>query len=539
MVFRVGVAQPWTFSGAARLIVAAEASHPSDNTESASLGAELELRRMLSLRAGYQRLGEQDSEVGPTLGAGLEGRLDTYSLSRGLRLGGPGSFRGHASHLAGRHVLIAPVTGVHSPCHHSLKTSIRRALIVTGLIALAATRARAETVDAMLDSLQATSFQYFWNEANPVERTDQGSRHADLAGQHRGDRVRPLGDLHRRGSRLGDPQRRAGARAHHAGDLLVRPAGDGGQRNHRLQGVLLPLPRHEHRHAHLEQRAVHHRHGAAAGRGARRADVFHDRRHGRGRDSRACGLDLPTRGLGVVTQFHARTHDGLAARPPDSRASAPGSDTTKPSIMYILALGSPTHPVGPYTWNTWVSGYSWQTQYGQTFIVFPPLFGHQYSQCWLDLRHANDNVQSPARHHVFRELAPRHAGAARVRDRESGALHRLQRHAVGPDRFRRSDRLQRARRAAGAERRRHHHAHGPDQLDRVRAGRGDPGDPQPVQRLQALPVVALRVPRCVQPDRGLVGHRCARDRPGTDHHDDRELPHAGGVVALHAERRHS
>ena len=78
MVFRVGVAQPWTLNDSAKLMVAAEASHPSDNTESASLGAELELRRVLSLRAGYQRLGEQDSEVGPTLGAGLEGRMDTY-----------------------------------------------------------------------------------------------------------------------------------------------------------------------------------------------------------------------------------------------------------------------------------------------------------------------------------------------------------------------------------------------------------------------------------------------------------------------------
>jgi hypothetical protein len=60
-------------------------------------------------------------------------------------------------------------------------------------------------------------------------------------------------------------------------------------------------------------------------------------------------------------------------------------------ILYILALGSPTHPVNSSVYNTWLSGYSWQTQYGQTYIVFPPLFGHQYSQCWLDLRHARDN----------------------------------------------------------------------------------------------------------------------------------------------------
>ena len=94
MVFRVGVAQPWTLNGSSKLMVAAEASHPSDNTESASLGAELELRHVLSLRAGYQRLGEQDSEVGPTLGAGLQGRVDTYRYRVDYAWADQGRFEG-------------------------------------------------------------------------------------------------------------------------------------------------------------------------------------------------------------------------------------------------------------------------------------------------------------------------------------------------------------------------------------------------------------------------------------------------------------
>jgi len=53
-------------------------------------------------------------------------------------------------------------------------------------------------------------------------------------------------------------------------------------------------------------------------------------------------------------------------------------------IMYIIALGSPTFPVPPATWATWTSGYDWQTWYGQTYVNFPPLFGHQYSHCWID-----------------------------------------------------------------------------------------------------------------------------------------------------------
>jgi len=64
-------------------------------------------------------------------------------------------------------------------------------------------------------------------------------------------------------------------------------------------------------------------------------------------------------------------------------------------IMYILALGSPTHPVNSSVWNTWVAGYvtpinHWETLYGYTYLTFPPLFGHQYSHCWIDYRYIRD-----------------------------------------------------------------------------------------------------------------------------------------------------
>ncbi len=61
-------------------------------------------------------------------------------------------------------------------------------------------------------------------------------------------------------------------------------------------------------------------------------------------------------------------------------------------ILYLLALGSPTHPVPASAWSAWTSGYppQWQTQYGQTYLTFPPLFGHQYSHCWIDFRGAWD-----------------------------------------------------------------------------------------------------------------------------------------------------
>ena len=60
-------------------------------------------------------------------------------------------------------------------------------------------------------------------------------------------------------------------------------------------------------------------------------------------------------------------------------------------ILYIIALGSPTHPVPEFTWATWTSGYWWATYYDQSYVVFPPLFGHQYSHCWVDFRHIKDD----------------------------------------------------------------------------------------------------------------------------------------------------
>lgn len=72
ILFRVGLAYPLSLGQDHLLWLAADAFHPSDNTESVSFGLEWTFMQLLSLRMGYQRLFEQDSEVGVTLGAGLE-----------------------------------------------------------------------------------------------------------------------------------------------------------------------------------------------------------------------------------------------------------------------------------------------------------------------------------------------------------------------------------------------------------------------------------------------------------------------------------
>jgi hypothetical protein len=59
-------------------------------------------------------------------------------------------------------------------------------------------------------------------------------------------------------------------------------------------------------------------------------------------------------------------------------------------ILNVLALGSPTHPVDSTTWVAWVGGYQWGTYYGQDFVQFAPLFGHEYSHVWIDFRGIQD-----------------------------------------------------------------------------------------------------------------------------------------------------
>ncbi len=59
-------------------------------------------------------------------------------------------------------------------------------------------------------------------------------------------------------------------------------------------------------------------------------------------------------------------------------------------ILYILALGSPTHTVPESVWQAWTAPYVWAKYYDQEFVSFGPLFGHQYSHCWIDFRVIQD-----------------------------------------------------------------------------------------------------------------------------------------------------
>ena len=59
-------------------------------------------------------------------------------------------------------------------------------------------------------------------------------------------------------------------------------------------------------------------------------------------------------------------------------------------ILYILALGSPTHPIPSSAWAAWTTTYRWDDSDGFPRVAFDPLFGHQYSHVWIDFRKIQD-----------------------------------------------------------------------------------------------------------------------------------------------------
>ncbi len=57
-------------------------------------------------------------------------------------------------------------------------------------------------------------------------------------------------------------------------------------------------------------------------------------------------------------------------------------------VLYLLAIGSPTHPIPPASWGAWRRN---QANYKKwrTFVDLP-LFAHQFSHCFVDFRNKRD-----------------------------------------------------------------------------------------------------------------------------------------------------
>ncbi|MEO7175052.1 MAG: glucoamylase family protein [Saprospiraceae bacterium] len=55
-------------------------------------------------------------------------------------------------------------------------------------------------------------------------------------------------------------------------------------------------------------------------------------------------------------------------------------------VLLIMAIGSPTHAIPAESWADWCSTYEWKDEH----VIFGPLFGHQYSQMFVDFKGIQD-----------------------------------------------------------------------------------------------------------------------------------------------------
>ena len=76
---------------------------------------------------------------------------------------------------------------------------------------------------------------------------------------------------------------------------------------------------------------------------------------------------------------------------PETGFLKPRWDTySEDTILYLLAIGSPTHPISPASWYAlWRDRYRYE---GYTYFttIGVPLFMHQYAHAWIDYRNRSD-----------------------------------------------------------------------------------------------------------------------------------------------------
>jgi hypothetical protein len=60
-------------------------------------------------------------------------------------------------------------------------------------------------------------------------------------------------------------------------------------------------------------------------------------------------------------------------------------------LLYILGLGSPTHPLPPESYRAYCATYQWKKIYDRELLYSGPLFTHQLSHMWIDFRGIRDD----------------------------------------------------------------------------------------------------------------------------------------------------
>lgn len=71
------------------------------------------------------------------------------------------------------------------------------------------------------------------------------------------------------------------------------------------------------------------------------------------------------------------------------------------SLLYVLGLASPTHPLSPACYAAWTATYQWENLYDCEFLYAGPLFIHQFSHVWIDFKGIQDEFMREKRSDYF------------------------------------------------------------------------------------------------------------------------------------------
>jgi hypothetical protein len=71
------------------------------------------------------------------------------------------------------------------------------------------------------------------------------------------------------------------------------------------------------------------------------------------------------------------------------------------TVLYVLALASPSYPLPPASYAAWTATYQWENIYDVEFLYAGPLFIHQFSHAWIDFADIQDKFMREKRSDYF------------------------------------------------------------------------------------------------------------------------------------------
>jgi len=268
---------------------------------------------------------------------------------------------------------------------------MRRLLIALALVGTCAAPAAAQDTAALLDTLQSTAFRFFWNEANPAnglirDRNAPGSTFSSIASVGFGLSGIPIGIDH------GWITREQGAARVHRTLLTFY---NGPQNTLALGAIGYKGFFYHFLNMNTATRFDTNVELSTIDTALLFAGMLDARQYFDGADTTETAIRAMADSIyqRADWNFMRNLNTGIMMGwKPGLGFAGFGQwiGYNEAMVMYILALGSPSHAVPVSAWGAWTSGYQFQTHYGRSFVICPPLFTHQYSHCWIDFREIAD-----------------------------------------------------------------------------------------------------------------------------------------------------